>query len=154
MPAICSAHLILDVIILIILGKECKLLRSSIYSFHHSSIISSPIGPDLVFSTCFPTATAGCLAYGAVPYNRPPFSKPHSPSYSSLCDFHNPWSVVTNSIQTLPGKQGPAEYEAAFPISLCPFPRDSPVTLGRQFRSDTIKTKMWFVTSYYVWLVS
>jgi len=49
----CPAHLILHFIIRTILGKEYRLLSSSLCSFLHSPVTSSLLGPYILLSTLF-----------------------------------------------------------------------------------------------------
>ena len=52
-PATCPAHSILDLITRIILGDECRSLSTSLYSFLHSPVTSSLLGPNIFLSTLF-----------------------------------------------------------------------------------------------------
>ena len=53
-PATCPAHLILlDLITRTILGKEYRLLSFLLCSFLHSSLTSSPLGPNIPLNTLF-----------------------------------------------------------------------------------------------------
>ena len=50
----CPAHFILlNLITKIVLGEECKPLNTSLFSFLHSPVTSSLLGPNILFSTQF-----------------------------------------------------------------------------------------------------
>ena len=48
------AHILLDFITRTILGEEYRSLSSSLCSFFHSPVTSSPLGPNVLLSTLFP----------------------------------------------------------------------------------------------------
>jgi len=53
--ATCPAHLILlDLITRIMLGEEYRSLSSSLWSFLHSAVTSSFLGPNILFNSLFP----------------------------------------------------------------------------------------------------
>ena len=49
----CSAHLILHFITRTILGEQYRSLSSSLCSFQHSPVTSSPLGPNILLNTLF-----------------------------------------------------------------------------------------------------
>jgi len=51
--ATCPAHLILDFITRTILGEEYRSLSSSLFSFLHSSVTSSLLGPNILLNILF-----------------------------------------------------------------------------------------------------
>ena len=52
--AVCSDHLMLhDLITRMIFGEDYRLLSSSLCSFIHSSVLSSILGPNILFNTPF-----------------------------------------------------------------------------------------------------
>jgi len=52
--AACPAHLVLlDLIIQTIFGEQCRSLSSSLYSFLHSPVTSSLLGPNILLNTLF-----------------------------------------------------------------------------------------------------
>jgi hypothetical protein len=66
----CTVHLtLLDLIILIILVKECKLWSSSVYSFLQPPVTLSLFGPNIVLSTVF----SNTIQY-LLPPQRPSFT--------------------------------------------------------------------------------
>jgi hypothetical protein len=59
--ATCLAHLItLDLIIIIMLGEEYKLRRSSLCSFLQPPVTSFLFGPNILLSTLFPNTLSLC----------------------------------------------------------------------------------------------
>jgi hypothetical protein len=71
--ATCPAHLIADLVILIILVKEYTSHSSSFYSFLHTTVTLSPFGTNILLSTMISNTLGLCSSLGV----RDHVSHPH-----------------------------------------------------------------------------